>query len=824
MKSHGAESLNDQEAWALLSMMGISGKQKTTIYDSLFSINCTSASLADLLDAVSGEIGCSQHDIASMLARIPVYERAFRNIDADGSGKISCSELLQMLGTLGIDTSSSADLMAFLDEDGSGEVTWFEFVEGLTHETFVRRFPYVTLEMLCTVPSCLDGEKVISQAEEAKVTENLPFFEKFLFWVLKAMSPGKENCKTATTDNNECKPPAKPSPLEHVDCPPESPTALPKTGKSSDFVTMTPITTYSPSCSKTSFSKTTCSKDSRMNSKRSRLAASPASPSGLTVSGNKVWVATIYRTDQVMPVSKTHGRVRRPEHTKRRKQPRILFARRGQDEDCVVAPQTSNMRTNDLRTNALASHDVAAIMRTKHMQVNEEVKSHILSQKQRRGMWLCIWGALCSGCLAGVGAGIFADVLNTYAGTLVSEEDEVILYYTLTSVLSLIWSIAEMIVCCIAGLIFTVRMTKICGITLIPMDRERAILAGSLARSVLELGHPQDRLYGVNPLRRSGRFCILINALIYMSSRGAVKFLCKMAVKKVGPRTALKQLPFAGLLIEIFVNVVFNGLAVRYAMLAATICCLGPSACVECVSQLIRYRHERYLQDQPHAIPAPLSDDVKWLSMRCVAVAITWKANIHPNNRHLLNHLCSLFVDDALISRMEKVMYSGGHRAASHRRDSMKEERQGSQGCCCCRRRPSSKVQDDDQDGPQAEHVDIRLENLGLDHETELYEGLSKLTSEHDISFVLSVLVLACIIDGSVGSQDWQCLCMCGKVCGRQPNWTHVEFLVNLYANGRAMTVESIHAVFDGSQQESAACCESLHHRCRSLLNSLNIF
>eukprot|EP00930_Biecheleria_cincta_P033192 TRINITY_DN22991_c0_g1_i1.p1 TRINITY_DN22991_c0_g1~~TRINITY_DN22991_c0_g1_i1.p1 ORF type:complete len:772 (-),score=98.51 TRINITY_DN22991_c0_g1_i1:235-2550(-) len=750
-------NLSKEHAWALLSMMGIKQKQRLEICEMVFLDNCTSVDPSHLLDTASVVINCSQDDIALMLEYVPVYERAFRNIDSDSSGQISTFEMMDMLRSLGIDTSSSADLMAHLDADCSGEITFFEFVEGVTNESFKRRFPQITLEMLCAKPSCLDGQKVISDAEETLATKKLPFVEKILFWVLKAMSPPKKDDADVTGGGVASKP--------------------------------------------------------ALGRKNSRVlpVASPPVPSGQSSAGNTIWLVSVARSHPVKPVTRKEGDVPCEKMLVGR---RCLGEHLEVQQSCNTNP-TANLERHSNNKPKLTHAQSMIIENSCSTQKAEGAKSHILSETQRQRVKMCLWAAIFSACLAGVGAAIFADALNTYAGTLVSEEEEVVLYYTITSILSLIWSIAEMIVCCAAGFVFTVRMTKVCGIVLIPMDRERAKLAGSLARSVMELGHPQDRIFGVDPLRRSSKWCLLLNTLIYMGSRGAVKFVFKMVVKKVGPRTIVKQVQFAGLAIEIFINVIFNSLALRFAMLGASICCLGPTACVEVVGQLIRHRHEKDLKDHPGRMPTPLPDNAKWLAMRCVAVAITWKMNIHPNNRHLLNHLSMLFVDDGLISRM-------GKPATTTRRGATRTL-ENARGCCCCCRR--SKVHSDDVvDKPSAGDVNACLENLQLDSEAALYNGLAQLTSANDINFVLSVLVLACIIDGSVGKPDWQCLCHCAERCGRTPNWANLEHVVNLFSNGRPMTAQALHAVFDGSQLESSAYCESLRHMYRCCMNSLNFF
>eukprot|EP00439_Symbiodinium_sp_Y106_P013071 s2507_g1.t3 len=188
-------------------------------------------------------------------------------------------------------------------------------------------------------------------------------------------------------------------------------------------------------------------------------------------------------------------------------------------------------------------------------------------------------------------------------------------------------------------------MTRICGINLVPMDKERAMLAGSLARCALELGHPSVRTFGINPYKRVNKYLLLVYALIYMGSRGITKFFIKLLVKKVAPRTFVKAADMAPLVIEVLINVLFNFITVRYAMSEVMICSIGPSATVEVTSQLIKAHR------QTSDVEEPLSDRVKLLALRAVGVSITYKMQMHPNSRVLLNHIVELFADERFVKR-----------------------------------------------------------------------------------------------------------------------------------------------------------------------------
>lgn len=243
------------------------------------------------------------------------------------------------------------------------------------------------------------------------------------------------------------------------------------------------------------------------------------------------------------------------------------------------------------------------------------------------------------------------------------------------------------------------------------------MLAGSLARSALELGHPKVRTFGIDPYKRANKYLLLIYAIIYMGSRGITKFFAKLIMKKVAPRTILKVAEFAPLVVEVLINVLFNWVTVSYAMNEVMICSLGPSATVEVTSQLIKAHR------QSATVEEPLSDEVKLLALRAVGVSITYKMQLHPNSRFLLNHVVSLFADQSFVKRakQEYLELKGGvgiQRAKSIKSHRTHASRQSSSRprCCCFARRGNEE--------PTPETLHEELADLGLDEEDLFFDGL----------------------------------------------------------------------------------------------------
>eukprot|EP00913_Durusdinium_trenchii_P019399 g18237.t1 len=243
---------------------------------------------------------------------------------------------------------------------------------------------------------------------------------------------------------------------------------------------------------------------------------------------------------------------------------------------------------------------------------------------------------------------------------------------------------------------------------------------------------------------------------IYMGSRGVTKFLIKLIVKKVAPRTLLKFAELAPLVIEILINVLFNCVTVRYAMNEVMICALGPSATVEVTSQLVKAHRKSRDVDEP------LSDKMKLLALRAVGVSITYKMQLHPNSRCLLDHIVELFVDDGFVRRAKErdlhMMQAKGKAKSKASAATAK----GFASCCW-----SSKTTEAEEE-PAGETLHEELAELGLDDEDAFFEGLAGL-SERDSIFACSMLFLALMLDGCIGRDDWAFIQRAARSSGTTP-------------------------------------------------------
>eukprot|EP00435_Cladocopium_sp_Y103_P023827 s541_g5.t2 len=809
--------LDAEEVETLLAAMGISGPERQKIL--VASLNGKKKTTEErVTEAILIHADIKESKLQVMLGRVALFGKVFRWLDFDGDGTLSLPEILRMMELLNIDLKLAADLMAFLDTDDSGEITWQEFVRGICTEEFSVLFPQITLEALVELPSSLQQNKLVSAEEEKLAIAELPGIEKSLYWVMSIMygSTAKKLDKENSFDMDLTEIPrfkaSKDAPP--TDTATDSPTGSPTNAKVAWDLPAQPKDDL-PQIRAEIPHPHSMSADVRCllvrKEHRTTTPVRPAilhpklpdeemgmHPHAMSVADVRCLVVrreprnpTAVRPAIIHPKlpdenTRTYPQdvrcfvVRKGPRTPTAVRPAILHAKLPDAElQWVQFPEAQKPRTPNIpeampcmeiepeklhekqRKSSVSSYGQAAAVLSsafsglsgvatgvanglasafglpskdssnkkpsmsvaeaanviKAMEVKKAGKAHVLNEQKRRSLWRCRYAAVLTGALAGVGAAFLAQLLNDYTSTLVDEDEDYIMWNVLAGSFSLLWSLAEMLVCCIAALVATVRMTRICGIMLVPMDKERAMLAGSLARSALELGHPKVRTFGIDPYKRANKYLLLIYALIYMGSRGITKFIAKLLMKKVAPRTLLKVTKFAPLLVEVLINVLFNSVTVNYAMNEVMICSLGPSATIEVTSQLIKARrHSENVEE-------PLSDEVKLLALRAVGVSITYKMQLHPNSRFLLNHIVGLFADQSFVKRAKEEYFvlKGGltvqrtKSRQSHRSHASQQSR-SRKACCFCSRK--------DAEVP-AETLHEELADLGLDEEDLFFDGLT---------------------------------------------------------------------------------------------------
>ncbi|CAE7686518.1 unnamed protein product [Symbiodinium sp. CCMP2592] len=195
--------LDHAEVETLLAAMGLQGDDSKNILLAIFRDGGRKTNHLELTEAILDNSDLDQETLEVMLGRVALFGKVFRRLDANGDGQLSLSEIIKMMEMLNIDTKLAADMMAFLDADDSGEVTWQEFVRGVCSNQFKVLFPEITLEALVDLPSSLQWDKFVSEDEQVSAIRGLPTVEKTLYWVLSLMYGNSSHRRISPEDDED---------------------------------------------------------------------------------------------------------------------------------------------------------------------------------------------------------------------------------------------------------------------------------------------------------------------------------------------------------------------------------------------------------------------------------------------------------------------------------------------------------------------------------------------------------------------------------------------------------------------------------------------
>ena len=258
-------------------------------------------------------------------------------------------------------------------------------------------------------------------------------------------------------------------------------------------------------------------------------------------------------------------------------------------------------------------------------------KSHALSDKEKRFLRRTTNRAIFWAALAGVIAAVLPGLSEPQLEKRYKDVIDAQLLMAINLAIGLVASIIEVFVVYRVTFKTALQITQATGLVLYPVDSQRAFAASALVKTALELGNPTTLSSGVNPLKESSRFTMLLAALLYKAKRGLSTFLLKLFVKKVLPRYVAKE--FLDL-VAAPVNATWNALTMRKVMGAAKIVAMGPSAVCEVAGGLLRTRE--------HVSPL-----LALQILRAVGVTMVVKRQVHPNIQ-VLQSIVLEYVSDKL--------------------------------------------------------------------------------------------------------------------------------------------------------------------------------
>mmetsp|Transcript_73680 Transcript_73680/g.209955 ORF Transcript_73680/g.209955 Transcript_73680/m.209955 type:complete len:847 (-) Transcript_73680:302-2842(-) len=305
-------------------------------------------------------------------------------------------------------------------------------------------------------------------------------------------------------------------------------------------------------------------------------------------------------------------------------------------------------------------------------------------------------------------------------------------------IISTILTCIELVIIYYFEFFMVTKMTELVGLRLWPLTGERAIISQSMTRSIFELGHPKDFMYGMDPLKHTTGCIVLLNAFLYASKKGASKLLIKAVFKKLITRVIAKSVSvdgagsFADLVISVPVNAVWNALVVYYTLQTCKYVILGPSFAFESLSQL-----------------ATEDEDFAELDMGAKQQILRGLGQVVALNKHF--HVNHFLMANILNEKMKVV--------------------------------PDKEVLDD---GTIIDHSKNMYDEMKLDDEEIYLDGLFEIKEREDRKAqvrVLTILAIACLIDGNYNAKKKRLLEKAFNVSGLQLDKAKIARVAHDFAN-----------------------------------------
>jgi len=111
-------------------------------------------------------------------------------------------------------------------------------------------------------------------------------------------------------------------------------------------------------------------------------------------------------------------------------------------------------------------------------------------------------------------------------------------YWLIVGIVSIVAAIFEIILIYIVHIKAAINISRVTGLRLFPVDKERAFITAGLARAALELPHPKGEDLGVDPLEEASKTRLALAAVVYKAKTGLATFVLRLLVKRVASRAA----------------------------------------------------------------------------------------------------------------------------------------------------------------------------------------------------------------------------------------------------------------------------------------------
>lgn len=245
---------------------------------------------------------------------------------------------------------------------------------------------------------------------------------------------------------------------------------------------------------------------------------------------------------------------------------------------------------------------------------------------------------------------------------------EVWVHYILAIGPGIIFSFIEALTISYDFLATAISLAAVANIPLYkdPLDPLRVFTANAIMAEALELGHPNNTRYGINPLKGSNKLILWFCGILYSLRSGLTKFIIKIILRRVVSRSAIRG---ASDLIALPIVAFWNGIlavTVTKNIRTVTLARSNLTLCVDCILAL-HQELERQMaagvelqnavdlaRTRSHALDSPgesftasdIKPELKEAVWRTMATGAVIARTFHPNLELMIKHLKYRFRTD----------------------------------------------------------------------------------------------------------------------------------------------------------------------------------
>mmetsp|Transcript_30781 Transcript_30781/g.100196 ORF Transcript_30781/g.100196 Transcript_30781/m.100196 type:complete len:892 (+) Transcript_30781:91-2766(+) len=290
------------------------------------------------------------------------------------------------------------------------------------------------------------------------------------------------------------------------------------------------------------------------------------------------------------------------------------------DRPGIVTPVRSNSAGNGLHP----KHYSPAAKMAQSVRVQSDTVSQEQRLKLRRGRFKCLFRAFLVSIFSALVSATCEGLAHKYYSDEASDhhDEDTYEYQALIYGPALLCTVIEVLTIYHAVMVCAIGYCKTLGIELYPPDPERLFLSSAIARCVMEAPHSFETILGVNPLKNMPHTIGLLIQFWSKARVGVVSFAIRTVLRRVLVRFIGKEfLPLISVPIIIFFNVMLAYRLTRDVLVLA----LGP-------------HYVTSMFDATLSTAKRVTGQLRIAIMRTIAVAITYRAEMHPMLELLLRH------------------------------------------------------------------------------------------------------------------------------------------------------------------------------------------